>query len=64
VLRLPGINTKSTKLPSVRNLLADRFYPAKHPKADEDALRALNEATQKINAAYDAIKRDRAAECE
>jgi chromosome segregation ATPase len=59
VLRLPAISTKTAKVPSVRNLLADRFHPAKHPKADEDALRALNEATQKINRAYDAIKRER-----
>jgi chromosome segregation ATPase len=58
VLRLPAISTKTTKVPSVRNLLADRFHPAKHPKADEDALRALNDATQKINQAYDAIKRE------
>jgi uncharacterized coiled-coil protein SlyX len=61
VLRLPAISTKSVKVPAVRNLLADRFHPAKHPKAEDDALLALNEATLKINAAYDAIKRRRSS---
>jgi chromosome segregation ATPase len=59
VLRLPAISTKSVRVPAVRNLLADRFHPEKHPKAEGDGLLALNEATLKINAAYDAIKRRR-----
>jgi uncharacterized coiled-coil protein SlyX len=59
VLRLPAISTKSVKVPAVRNLLADRFHPTKHPKAEADAVPALEAATIKINAAYDAIKRRR-----
>jgi uncharacterized coiled-coil protein SlyX len=61
VLRLPAISTKSVKVPSVKNLLMDRFHPEKHPKADDDAKQLLNDATRKINAAYDAIKRSRRA---
>ncbi len=59
VLRLPAISTKTVKVPSVKNLLLDRFHPEKHPKADDDAKQALKDATLKINAAYDAIKRGR-----
>lgn len=59
VLRLSAINMKTVKVPSVKNLLLDRFHPEKHPKADHDARQALKEANQKINAAYEAIKRER-----
>jgi len=59
VLRLPAISMKTVKVPSVKNLLLDRFHPEKHPKADDEARQALKERTQKINAAYDVIKRDR-----
>jgi len=45
------------RLPGVEKWLRDRFHPDKHPKADEAERRLLNEATQKVNAAYAELKR-------
>ena len=45
------------RLPGVEKWLRDKFHPDKHPKADDAERRALNEATQKVNAAYSELKR-------
>lgn len=46
------------RLPGVEKILRSKFHPDMHPKDRDDAAKwqAWNEATQKINAAYDAIK--------
>jgi hypothetical protein len=49
------------RLPGVEKTLRNKFHPDLHPKDrnDEAKWRGWNEATQKINAAYDAIRRKR-----
>jgi hypothetical protein len=47
ILRLPGVET----------WLRKRFHPDKYPDASEEQQRALTEATQKINAAYAAMRK-------
>ena len=49
------------RLPGVEKWLRDRFHPDKHPKADDAERRLLNEATQKVNAAYAELKRKKPA---
>lgn len=46
------------KLPGLKTLLAKQYFPDTHSKATEDEKRQLDGFAQKINAAYDLIKRD------
>lgn len=45
------------RLRGVEKWLRAKFHPDKHPDADEEARQAYTEATQHINAAYSALKR-------
>lgn len=44
------------RLPGVERWLRMTFHPDKHPDASADEKQALTEATQKVNAAYAALK--------
>jgi TolA-binding protein len=46
------------KIPGLKKLLENTYFPDKHPEAAADEKRALTECAQKINVAYDLIKRD------
>jgi hypothetical protein len=47
VLRLPGVKT----------MLVSKFAPDKHPDANEAERQQLTENMQKVNAAYEALKK-------
>lgn len=45
------------RLRGVEKWLRARFHPDKHPDANEEELEAYTQATQQINAAYSALRR-------
>jgi hypothetical protein len=55
---------KALQLPGARKGLRKMYHPDAHPNADADQLRALHEWSCKLNAAYELIDRQAAAERE